>query len=200
MLMVPQIDKIEPRPGVSYFVMLAEPNRELTAQANLFMRRVPHFLPTIFRAGRLPARLQGQKDAQHERPDVAMPLFPRMIFIAEDVVESMLHLIRSAPGMCSNPFLKFGEEFARLRPLGIETVRAIEGTEREKYFARKRKAGAPAWLPEIGAEVRFLLDEVLAGVEGKVSEVDEKGRITILTEIMKRTVRVHVTANQIEPV
>ncbi len=55
-------------------------------------------------------------------------------------------------------------------------------------------------MPNVGDEVRFLLDEVLGGTVGKVSRVDDKGRITLLTEILKRTVRVHATANQIEPV
>jgi len=198
--MLAEIDRIEPRPNKSYFVMLSEPNRETTAQANLFLRRVPFYLPTIFRAGRLSARTMAAKSTWRDRPDVAIPLFPRTLFVAEDVVGRMLELIRTAPGMLSQPFMRFGEHYAVLRPAGVEVIRLIESSEREKYFARKRKKGAPAWLPDVGSEVRFLLDEVLAGVEGKVSEVDDKGRITILTEIMKRTVRVHVTANQIEPV
>lgn len=196
MLMVAN-DHIEPRPGVCYFVMLAEPNRELTAQANLIIRKVPFYLPTIFRAARLRAR---QHQARLDHPDVPIALFPRMLFIAEDIVAGMLGLIRTAPGMQENPFLKFGETFAVLRPLGMQAIQQIESTEREKYFARKRKKGGSTWSPEINQDVKFLLDEVLGGLQGRVSEVDDKGRITVFTEIMKRTVRVHVTADQIEPV
>ena len=195
--MLLEIDQVEPRPNISYFWMLTEPSREMTAQANLIIRRVPFYLPTIFRAARLP----GRKHALgKDHPDVPIALFPRALFIAEDVVARSMQLIRTAPGMLPNPFMKFGEQYAMLRPVGIETIRTIEMAEREKYFARKRKLGPPSWLPDVGADVRFLLDEVLAGVEGTVSGVDDKGRITILTEIMKRTVRVRVTANQIEPV
>ncbi|WP_315759726.1 hypothetical protein, partial [Bradyrhizobium sp. SZCCHNRI2007] len=68
------------------------------------------------------------------------------------------------------------------------------------FFARRRKSEPPSWLPEIGQDVKFLLADVLGGFSGKVSDVDDKGRLTILTEIMKRTVRVHATANQVEPV
>lgn len=195
--MVQEIDQVEPRPNQNYYIMLSEPNREMTAQANLFLRKVPFYLPTIFRAARLPGRKHA---AGADHPDVAIPLFPRTLFVAEDVICRLLHMIRSAPGMLSNPFMKFGEQYAILRPVGMEAIRRIEMQEREKYFARKRKAGAPSWMPDVGDEVRFLLDEVLGGVDGKVAEVDERGRITILTEIMKRTVRVHATTNQIEPV
>ncbi len=197
MLLVQDIDRIEPRPNKNYFILLAEPNREMTAQANLIIRKVPFYLPTIFRAARLPGR-KHLKGCDH--PDIPMPLFPRTIFVAEDVISRCLPLIRTAPGMLANPFMKFGETYAVLHPVGMATVVAIESGEREKYFSRKRKRGAPAWMPEIGAEVSVLLDEVLGGMRGKVSDVDDKGRITILTEIMKRTVRVKVTANQIEPV
>lgn len=190
-------NEIEPRPGICYFVLLAEPNRELTAQANLVIRHIPFYLPTIFRPARLRAR---QHQARLSHPDVPIALFPRMLFIAEDVIQRSMELIRTAPGMQSQPFLKFGDQFAVIRPVGMAAIQSIEATEREKYFARKRKHGAPSWLPQIGQEVKILLDEIMGGLQGMVSDVDEKGRIAILTEIMKRTVRVHVTANQIEPV
>ncbi len=202
MLMVGQ-DQIEPRPDVCYFVMRAEPNRELTAQANLILRRVPFYLPTIFRVARISARHMAQG---RERPDVPIALFPGLMFIGEDVVGRMAERLRNVPGMQAQPFLTFGllpdgrPQFAMLRPVGMEAIRSIESTEREKYFARKRKSGAPSWSPKINQDVKFLLDEVLGGLQGRVSEVDDKGRITVFTEIMKRTVRVHVTANQIEPV
>lgn len=197
MLMAQRQDFIEPREGVCYYVMLAEPNREMTAQANLVIRHVPFYLPTIFRAAHLPAR---QQKLGIPRPDVPVALFPGILFIAEDVVAKSLDLIRNAPGMRSQPFMRFGEQDAVLRPVGIHVVQAIEAGERERYFRRKRRFGAPAWMPSVGDEVRFLLDEVLGGTVGKVSRVDDKGRITLLTEILKRTVRVHATANQIEPV
>lgn len=196
-MLVQEIDRIEPRADENYFAMLTEPNREMTAQANLIIRHVPLYLPTIFRPGRLSPKLQA---VRADRPDIPMPLFPRTIFIAVDVVEKQLGQIRSSPGMLSQPFMKFGEQFAILRPIGMAIIVAIEAKEREKYFSRKRKIGAPKWLPEVGDQVQFMLDEILGGLSGEVSDVDDKGRITILTEIMKRTVRVHATANQIEPV
>ncbi len=197
MLMAQRQDFIEPREGVCYVVMLTEPNREMTAQANLIIRHVPFYLPTIFRAAHLPAR---QHKLGIPRPDVPTPLFPGVLFIAEDVVGQKFDLIKNTPGMRSQPMMRFGEEVAILRPIGVQAVQAIEAGERERFFRRKRRIGAPAWMPNVGDEVRFLLDEVLGGTVGKVSRVDDKGRITLLTEILKRTVRVHATANQIEPV
>jgi transcription antitermination factor NusG len=202
MLMMTRDNQIEPRPDRCYFVMRAEPNRELTAQANLILRQVPFYLPTIFRVARISHRHMQQG---RPRPDVPIALFPGMIFIAEDVVARMAKLLRNVPGFQERPFLTFGmlpdgsPQFAMIRPLGMAAIQMIESDERRKYFDRKRKAGQSSWTPEIGQDVKFLVDEVLGGLEGKVSEVDDKGRITIFTEIMKRTVRVHVTANQIEP-
>lgn len=190
-------NNIEPREGVCYYVMLTDPNREMTAQANLVIRHVPFYLPTVFRTARLPA---GQHKARADHPDVPIPLFPRSIFIAEDIVDQKLELIRTAPGMRSNPFMKFGEHYAVLRPVGIAAILDIEASERDRYFSRKRKKNSPSWEPKMGQAVTVVLDEVLGGVRGTVSGLDSKGRITILTEIMKRTVRVSVTANQIEPV
>lgn len=198
MLMVPRNNAIEPRPDICYFAMLAEPNREMTAHANLMIRRVPFYLPTIFRIARVSQRLIAMGI---NRPDVPMALFPRVLFIAEDVIDRSLQLIRTSPGMMTHPFMKFGEHFAVLRPIGMEAIQAIEASERAKYFSKKNRLGAPGWMPEIGEKVRFLLDDVFGGQEATVSEIDDKGRITLLHELMKRTVRqTHVSANRIGPV
>jgi len=58
----------------------------------------------------------------------------------------------------------------------------------------------PAYLPNVGDAVRFLVDEVLGGQRGVVADVDDDGRISLLMEIMKRTVLVKTTADRIEPV
>jgi transcription antitermination factor NusG len=198
MLMATPTDAIEPRPDRDYFVMLTEPNREMTAQANLIIRHVPFYLPTIFRAARISARAQA---ARKDHPDIPIALFPGMIFIACEIADCLTDLIRTAPGMrMQHPFLKFGADFARVRPLAMQAILEIEAAERARYFARKRKRKGGAWEPTVGQEVRILVDEVLAGFTGRVSEIDSKGRIAIFTELMKRTVRVHVTADQIEPV
>lgn len=198
MLMMTPSDAIEPRPGRDYFVMLTEPNREMTAQANLIIRRVPFYLPTIFRAARISARAHA---AGREHPDVPIALFPGMIFIACEVMtDEVFHLARSAPGVRSHPLLRFGDRLAVVRPLGMLAIQDIEASERARYFSRKRKRSGATWTPMVGQEVRVLVDEVLGGCRGKVSEIDSKGRIAIFTELMKRTVRVHVTADQIEPV
>ena len=180
-----------------HYVLQTEPSRELTVQANLMMRGLPFYLPTIFRAARLSAKRQAMGA---ERPDVALPLFPRTFFVAESVIQRRYHDFRALPGLISQPFMKFGQYFAMLRPLEMQVVRAIEAKEREVYFRRKRRLGIPDYVPNVGDQVRILLDELLGGMTCTVAEVDEKGRITILAEIMKRAVRVKVTANQIEPV
>jgi hypothetical protein len=188
---------LTPDPEASYLVLQTEPGREMTAQANLVIRKVPFYLPTILRAARISARSHAAGD---DHPDVAVPLFPRTILISEKVVEAKGVCIRSTPGILSNPFMKFGESFAFLRPLAMRVIQYIEAGEREMYFRQRERKNAPAYMPKIGETVSFLVDEVLGGRRGTVAEVDDEGRISLLMEIMKRTVRVKTTADRIEPV
>lgn len=195
---VPVDDPVDltPEAGARYLILQTEPGREMTAQANLILRKVPFYLPTILRPARISARRHGAGD---DHPDVAVPLFPRTILISENVVNAKEGCIRSTPGMLSNPFMKFGDCFAILRPIAIQIIQYIEAGEREMYL-RQRGRPTIAFLPKIGEAVRFLVDEVLGGQRGIVSEVDDDGRISLLVEIMKRTVRVKTTADRIEPV
>lgn len=186
-----------PPPEVHHVVLMTEPNREMTAQANLIIRRVPFYLPTIFRAARLSARRHAEGG---EHPDVTIPLFPRVVLVAEADLERNYSMICATPGMLSRPFMRFGEQVAVLRPRDMQVIRYIEAGERAQYLRKKFKKQISGYRPQIGEEVRILVDELLGGMTGKVSEMDSSGRITILTELMKRTVRVKLTANQIEPV
>ncbi|HYM32318.1 MAG TPA: transcription termination/antitermination NusG family protein [Candidatus Cybelea sp.] len=192
----PAVD-IMPTEGSSYYVMLTEPGREMTAQTNLLLRHIPFYLPTIFKKARISAGRQARGEGH---PDILTPLFPRVIFIATEVVSMKMRHLQSTPGMTSSLFMRFGEREALLRPLAIQVIRYIEAGERELYWREAKRKLVDRWLPEVGDEVRFLVNEVMGGRSGKVSEVDEQGRITLLMEIMKRTVRVRATANQIDPV
>jgi hypothetical protein len=186
---------LTPEPGARYLWLQTEPGREMTAQANLIMRRVPFYLPTILRSARISARRHAAGD---DHPDVIIPLFPRTILISEKVVQAKETLIRSTPGMLSNPFMKFGDRFAVLRPLAMQVIQYIEAGERELYYRSKGRTDVV--IPKVGDNVKFLVDEVLGGQRGVVADVDEDGRISLLMEIMKRTVRVKTTADRIEPV
>jgi hypothetical protein len=180
-----------------YFVLQTEPGREMTAQANLLLSKVPFYLPTILRAGRISAKRHA---AGETHPDVMVPLFPRTILISEKVVMAKKGRILSTPGMAYNPFMQFGENYAVLRPLGVQAIRYIEAGERELYYRESKRQNVPFYMPKVGEDVSFLVEEVLGGKRGRVEEVDDEGRITLLIEIMKRTVRVRTTADRIEPV
>jgi len=69
----------------------------MTAQANLILRKVPFYLPTILRAARISARRHAEGE---DHPDVAMPLFPRMIWSAKRSSKAKHDCIRSTPA-CS---------------------------------------------------------------------------------------------------
>lgn len=188
---------LTPDTTARYLVLQTEPGREMTAQANLVLRKIPFYLPTVLRAARISARKHAAGD---DHPDVAIPLFPRTILIGEKVVDAKEHTIRSTPGMLSNPFMKFGDHFAVLRPLAMQVIQYIEAGERELYYRSRGRKNVTGFMPKVGDKVSFLVDEVLGGQKGMVAEVDDEGRISLLMEIMKRTVRVKTTADRIEPV
>lgn len=188
---------LTPDPDQNYVVLQTEPGREMTAQANLIMRKVPFYLPTVLRAARISARRHGAGD---DHPDVAIPLFPRTLFVAESVVGAKLDLIRTSPGMRSDPFLHIGEWVAMLRPFDVQVVQYIEYGEREIFVRQSGRKVGPVYRPKLGEQVRFLADEVLGKFKGTVSNVDDDGRITLWVELMKRVVRVKTTADHIGPV
>lgn len=188
---------LTPEPGARYFWLQTEPGREMTAQTNLILRKVPFYLPTILK----PARVSAIRHAACEdHPDIAISLFPRTIFISEKVVAAKECFIRSTPGLLSDPFMRFGEEFAMLRPAAVQAIRYIEAGERELYWRRKKRKNTSVYMPRVGESIRFMVDEVLGGRAGTVADIDDAGRITLLMEIMKREVRVKTTADRIEPV
>lgn len=188
---------LTPDPNASYYVLQTEPGREMTAQANLIMRKVPFYLPTVLRLARVSSRRVAAGD---DRPDVAVPLFPRVILFAEKVVAAKGRTISSTPGMLSNPFMMFGDAFAICRPLAVQAIQYIEAGERELYWRAKGRKAPSGYMPKVGDNVSFLVEEVLGGQRGVVADVDDEGRISLLMEIMKRTVRVKTTADRIEPV
>ncbi|MDO9441371.1 MAG: transcription termination/antitermination NusG family protein [Beijerinckiaceae bacterium] len=179
-----------------WYVIQTKPGREMTAQANLVLRRVPFYLPVILKPARISHRAH-QAGAPH--PDVPVPLFPGLIFVSASVVDRCFGLISTTPGISSRPFWTCNEALALLRPDGMRMVRYIEAGERVLY-ERRKPLPKSAYEPAIGDAVEVLLTKFTGSVSGRVSEVDERGRITLLVEIMKRQVRVHATADQITPV
>lgn len=184
-------------PESDWKMLLTEPNREMTTQANLVIRHVPFYLPTMLSVGRIAARARNPSiDAT-----VVRPLFPGVIFIATAVAEAYDDLIRRTPGVLSpaKPYIRFGEHAAILSPQGMQAIRYIEAGEREMY-CRARARPTPGYVPKVGDSVRVLVNQVLGGYGGTVAEVDDAGRITVLMDIMKRTVRVKMTRDQVDAV
>lgn len=174
-----------------WYVVRTEPNREMTAQANMLLRRIPFYIPTILRPARISAKAHA---AGASHPDVPHPLFPGLIFIAEVVVEAKDALIRTVPGLLARPYMRLGDDLAVLSAEGMQVVQYIEQGERQVYLMQR---GRPAALKnlKIGDHVCTLVD----GLIGTIAEMDDKGRITLFVEIMKRTVRVKLSADQVEP-
>ncbi len=196
----PPLD-VTPVPGCRWYVLETETGREMTATANLALRRVPFYVPMMLVVGRLS---RGDLGKGITRPDVAKPLFPGLIFIAENVAASKDRLIRSCYGVSSRPYMRFGPDLAILDPDNMAIVQGIEQLERERYLNAKADAKAeadrPKYVPTVGDKVRFAIKELLGDRNGTITDIDAQGRITLLVQIMKRKVRVTVTSDQIVPV
>lgn len=180
----------------NWYVIQTEPSREMTAQANLVLRRVPFYLPVMLKPARIShrAHLAG---APH--PDIPVPLFPGLIFVSASVVDRCYGMISTTPGISSRPLWTCNGVPAMLRPHHMQVVRYIEAGERELY-ERSKPVSKSEYEPAIGDAVEVLMTKFTGNLRGRVSEIDERGRITLLVEIMKRQVRVHATADQITPV
>lgn len=184
---------IAPTQACRWLVLLTEPNREFTTTANLMLRKVPFYVPTYTKAGRLPLRLHR---AGKTHPEVVRPIFAGMVFVPQIVVEANEDLVRSAYGVVSShPFMRFGDEIAIIRPEVMEIIHGVELTERERYLASKGRRGIRF---QVGDEVRAAVGELLGGRGGTIEHIDDHGRITLLMEIFKRKVRVHLTQDQVE--
>lgn len=192
---VPPEDVIDltPTHAENWLIVLTEPNREMSAQASLLLRRIPFYLPTILRPARLSAKAHAAGDT-HE--DVARPLFPGMIFITSRIVAAQDRTIRCTPGIIgSRPYLRLGDDAAIVTPMAMRAIQYIEAGERELYlYQRNRPSGLKV---RVNDRVRLLVDDVLGPREGTIADIDDAGRITLLMEIMKRTVRVRMTADRI---
>src|ERR1700761_431016 len=103
---------LTPDGDAEYLWLQTEPGREMTAQANLLLRKIPFYLPTILRPARLPTK---KHLAKEDHPDVMLPLFPRSIFVSTWVMAAKEMAIRTTPGMQSNPFIWLDDKPARVR-------------------------------------------------------------------------------------
>ncbi|MCG6204183.1 hypothetical protein LPW26_06020 [Rhodopseudomonas sp. HC1] len=185
---------IAPTSDCRWLVLMTEPNRVFTVTANLTLRKVAFYVPTELHAAKLPAR-QHQQGKDH--PDVVKPIFPGIVFVPEREVAAKEGLIRSTYGvLTSRPFMRFGEEVAIVRPSAMAIIHGIEVTEREAYLEKK---GRPNVRFAIGDQVRAAVGELLGGHNGTIEAIDDHGRITLLMDIFKRKVRVHLSQDQVEP-
>jgi transcriptional antiterminator RfaH len=196
---------VEPEPAIDiapwqdcrWYILQTEPSREFTVTANLTLRRVPFYVPTHVR----PAHVNRYRAGQ-AKPDVHRPLFPGMVFIADNVAEAKDRAIRVSYGVAARPYLHFGEHRAVMDAGQMAIVQGIEALLRDRYEARRRREtnGKVEIRHFVGDAVRVHVEELLGGEVGVIDDIDERGRITVLMNIMKRKVRVRMTQDQVDPV
>lgn len=194
-----RVDKpidLTPREDCDYVALLTEPNREFTVAANLTLRKLPFYVPTFSKPALLPKRAHL---AGKVHPEVVRPLFPGIVLIPADIGDEQLVRVFAAYGVMQvhPPLMRFGDRIAVLRPSDMALIRGIELTERERYLSRRGRGEVRF---KIGDAVRAAVGELLGGHGGTVEDIDDHGRITVLMDIFKRKVRVHLTQDQVEAV
>ena len=158
-----------------WLVVNARPNREQTAVVNLARQGYEPYCPQI------------AKLIRHARTSVVKPrpLFPGYVFVRHHPEQTLWRPILSTIGVRS--LVRFGDQLGRLDDAFVAALRQCE---------RDGVVVAPAAVYEIGQNVEVLLP-AFAGVIGKIMAIDDMSRITVLIEMMQRSVKLKVTADKL---
>jgi transcriptional antiterminator RfaH len=165
-----------------WYIMLVEPQREVTACAGLVGRRVQAYGPTFYK--RLVRR--GRK------VEVQRPLFPGYIFarLVEGVDD--FSLPKRVAGV--RDYMRFYGVPCVLPDGMVEAIRSREASEYERYS----RAGTKAPFEE--GEVVRVAEGPFAGFCADVFSLDDNGRVAALVNIFGRKTKVQFEGEQLEKV
>jgi transcriptional antiterminator NusG len=165
-----------------WFILLTEPQREVTAIAGLVARRIKAYGPVehrrVVRRGR--------------KLEIEAPLFPGYVFARMTEGVDDFGLPKRVAGV--RDYLRFnGVPCAIPLPL-IEAIEQRENLELER-FQRRQDAASFA----VGENVR-VAEGPFARFAAEVFKLDPKGRIEVLVNIFGRKTKVQFDAEQLEKV
>jgi transcriptional antiterminator RfaH len=161
-------------PGERWFVVQSQPKKELYAAAQLANQEFRPFVPRL------------KRTVRHARKThtVLAALFPRYLFVALDLEHARWRSILGTFGVST--MIMDGERPRPVPPGVVESLAQIADRTGTVTFAH-------GLLP--GQDVRFL-DGPFAEQIGRVTRLDDKGRVAVLLEIMggERIVAAHASS------
>jgi transcription elongation factor/antiterminator RfaH len=158
------------RAGERWFAVHSQPKREWRAEAQLVNQGFRVFLPKQL------------KTVRHARKfrTVLAPFFPRYLFVALDVARDHW---RSVNGTFGVSFLVMAGESPQPVPIGVveAIIAATDGNGRQVFDSHL----------EMGSSVRLLAGP-FADQLGRLSRLDDSGRVHVLLEIMGASIPVQM--------
>ena len=158
------IEHNKPSDGLAerWYCVYAQPNKERFAALNLERQSYSCFLPTVIKTTRHARRVTKVRSA----------LFPRYLFIKLDPQVQAWRPIRSTFGVSA---LVMEDDRPKPVPLGV-VENLQEAVSQDGYVDFRHEA-------KVGQRVR-LLSGPFANLVGRLEHLDEKGRVSVLLDIL----------------
>jgi transcriptional antiterminator RfaH len=161
-------------PGMRWYVVHTQPQKELRAELNLRQQGFTTYLPRYLR----------KRTHARRTETVARPLFPRYVFVGLDLARDRWRSVQSTFGV--SHLVVAGEEPVSLPEGVVEEIRARESGDGFVALGLPQGVGP-------GSRVR-LIDGIFAEARGVLERIADDRRVAILLNLLGREVRVFVPA------
>lgn len=164
-------------PGQQWYAAFTQPNSELRCAMHLRNQGFPAYLPRLLRRRNHARRIE----------QIAVPLFPRYIFVGIDLGRQRWRSVNGTVGV--SHLISHGERPTRVDDRIIEAIAAREGAD---GFVRLSKI--QSFKP--GQSVRVICG-AFAEQFGLYEGMSDQDRVRILLDLLGRKVRVTIEADAI---
>lgn len=162
-----------------WYILRIHPNLEKPVRDRLTARGFCCYLPVEHRT---------RRTVWHRRVPVELPIFPGTMFIPD--FEADIRKLRDhADGILG--YVRYGDTVAYANAKTMASVRSFEA------YCNTPMGQRPRYKP---GEVVRVVDGPLSYYVGRFQNLDDKGRLKVLVEVLGRQVSVEVDEDQIEPV
>ena len=162
-----------------WYVALTEGGRERTAAGWMVGYGVSFYLPMVFKT----------EVCRGRQRSVSRAMFPGYLFVHVARTERRWQRMRTAPGI--RDMLAFDGHLATLTDLDIEDIRFVEA----ECGAAVTQGSAHEFEP---GEVVRVRKGPFASFNGRIDDLDDHERISLLLSIFGRETRVHLPADHLE--
>jgi transcriptional antiterminator RfaH len=164
--------KEKPEADMPWYVVQTKSRQEHIAEDNLSRQGYRCYLP----------RIKIIKFARNREVILLDPLFPGYVFFQPAHVEHSISPVRSTLGVLK--IVRFGEEFAVMRPQTLESIKQFELQQHNAQYAELTPI-------KPGVVVR-VASGPLTGLEGLVSSISEK-RVVVLFQLLGQDTQVRLS-------